>query len=70
MTRLLERDTLAIFLEWSTMAVVKEVLKRFTILEGTARDSSRVGVKCIRKECQLIERCDGHGGDVSGNGEV
>ena len=27
-------------------------------------------VHCIRRVCQLIERCDGHGGDVRGYGEV
>ena len=26
--------------------------------------SNQGGVKCIRKVCQLIERCDGHGGVV------
>ena len=25
--------------------------------------SNQGDVKCIRKLCQLIERCDGHGGD-------
>ena len=23
-------------------------------------------MKCIKNECQLMERCDGHGGDVRG----
>ena len=27
-------------------------------------------VKCLRKVCQLIERCDGYGGDITGHGEV
>ena len=27
-------------------------------------------VKGIRKVCQLMERCDGHGGDVNVLGEV
>ena len=26
--------------------------------------------ECIRKVCQLMERCDGHGGDVRELGEV
>ena len=29
-------------------------------------DSYQGGVKCIRNECQLIERCDGHWGGVRG----
>ena len=33
-------------------------------------DSHQGGVKCIRKVCQLMERCDGHGGDVKMLGEV
>ena len=28
------------------------------------------GVKGIKKVCQLMERCDGHGGDIRGYGEV
>ena len=32
--------------------------------------SHQVGVKGIRKVCQLMERCDGHGGDVKVFGEV
>ena len=32
--------------------------------------SNEGGVKYIRKVCQLIERCDVHGGDVRGYGEV
>ena len=32
--------------------------------------SHQVGVKGIRKVCQLMERCDGHGGDVKVLGEV
>ena len=27
-------------------------------------DSCQGGVKCIRKVCQLMERCDGHGKSV------
>ena len=29
-------------------------------------DSPKGGVKDIRKVCQLVGRCDGHGGDVDG----
>ena len=29
-------------------------------------DSHPGGVKCIKNECQLIERCDGQGGGVRG----
>ena len=32
--------------------------------------SHQGGEKCIKKVCQLIEKCDGHGGDVKGHGEV
>ena len=28
-------------------------------------DSSQGGVKVVRNVCQLMERCDDHGGDVS-----
>ena len=33
-------------------------------------DSSQRGVKVIRKVCQLMERYDGHGGDVWGCGKL
>ena len=33
-------------------------------------DSPKGGVKCIRKVCQLIVMCDGHGGNVWGPGKV
>ena len=33
-------------------------------------DSPRGGVKGVRKVCQLMERCDGHWGDVTMLGEV
>ena len=33
-------------------------------------DSQKGGVKDISKVCQLVERCDGYGGDVSRFGEV
>ena len=33
-------------------------------------DSHQGGVKGIRKVCQLMERCNGHGGSVRGFGEV
>ena len=33
-------------------------------------DSYQGGVTYIRKVCQLVERCDGHGGDVKVLGEV
>ena len=33
-------------------------------------DSQNGGVKDIRKVCQLVGRCDGHGGYVSTLGEV
>ena len=29
-------------------------------------DSPQVGLKDVRKVCQLIERCDGHVGGVQG----
>ena len=32
-------------------------------------DSSKGEVKYIRKVCQLVGRCDGHGGDVKVLGE-
>ena len=32
--------------------------------------SPKGGVISIRKMCQLMERCDGHGGDVRMLGEV
>ena len=33
-------------------------------------DSHQGGVKGIKHECQLMERCDGHGGDARGCGKV
>ena len=33
-------------------------------------DSPKRDVKDIRKVCQLVGRCDGHGGDVSSLWEV
>ena len=33
-------------------------------------DSPQGGVKCIRKVCQFVGRCDGHGEDVRRHGEV
>ena len=33
-------------------------------------DSRQRDVKGIRKVCQLMERCDGHGGGVKGCGDV
>ena len=44
------------------------------ILEGvitfTRCDSPQGGVKGIRKVCQSMNRCDGHGGDLKVLGEV
>ena len=36
----------------------------------TECDSPKGGMKDIRKVCQLVERCDGRGGDVSRFGEM
>ena len=33
-------------------------------------DSPKGGVEDIRMACQLVGRCDGHGGEVSRLGEV
>ena len=33
-------------------------------------DSPQGGMKDVRKVCQLMERCDGHGGDLKVLGEV
>ena len=39
-------------------------LRRLSL--GRKCNSHQEGVKGIRNECQLIERCDGHGGGVMG----
>ena len=33
-------------------------------------DNPQGGVKCVRKGCQLMERCYGHGGNLKVLGEV
>ena len=43
---------------WEGVTVVREC------------DSLKGGVKGIRKVCELVVRCDGHGGDLRRLGEV
>ena len=44
------------------------------VLEGVMTfrrcDTPQGGVKDVRKVCQMMERCNGHGGDVNVLGEV
>ena len=47
-----------------------ELYRSLRRLSGNLTCSHQGGMKCIRTLCQLMERCDGHWGDVKVLGEV